>query len=106
MPYPNPKALADAVDKNEWDVALLGAEPERADKIAFTDAYAGIPITYLVHCGVDMDKVEDTHFQSSYQSIPVNTCRQADRDDVTIITVKGCAFTLWQERNIRNATLV
>src|SRR5262245_53176145 len=31
--------LADAVRTGAWDVAFLGAEPQRADEIAFTAAY-------------------------------------------------------------------
>ena len=65
VPYSGPKTLADAVDKDEWDIAFLGAEPERAEKIAFSDAYCGIPITYLVHNGLDMDREVDTPKTSS-----------------------------------------
>ena len=32
-------ALADAVKTGAWDVAFLGAEPQRAGQIAFTAAY-------------------------------------------------------------------
>ena len=31
-----------------WDIGLIGAEPARAEKIAFTAAYAEIEATYLV----------------------------------------------------------
>jgi hypothetical protein len=36
--YPRPNKLADAADHNIWDICLIGAEPARAQKIAFTDA--------------------------------------------------------------------
>ena len=44
-------AMADAVRTGAWDVAFLGAEPQRAGEIAFTAAYLEIPATYLVPAG-------------------------------------------------------
>ena len=35
-PFPKPGELADAVDDDVWDIGLIGAEPQRAEKIAFT----------------------------------------------------------------------
>ena len=35
--------LADGVRTGVWDVAFLGAEPERANEIAFAAAYLEIP---------------------------------------------------------------
>jgi len=40
VPFARPGDLADAVDSNVWDIGLIGAEPQRAEKIAFTAAYA------------------------------------------------------------------
>jgi polar amino acid transport system substrate-binding protein len=40
-------AMADAVKHGKWDVAFLGAEPQRANEIAFSAAYAEIESTYL-----------------------------------------------------------
>ena len=34
--YKSPGLLADAVDANEWDTGNIGAEPQRAEKIAFS----------------------------------------------------------------------
>jgi polar amino acid transport system substrate-binding protein len=31
VPHPNPGVLADAANKNIWDVGFLGAEPQRAN---------------------------------------------------------------------------
>ena len=39
---------ATACKTGAWDVAFLGAEPQRAAEIAFTAAYLEIPSTYLV----------------------------------------------------------
>src|SRR5262245_56068130 len=50
-PYLSPGDLADAAMKDEWDIALLGAEPQRAEVISFTPAYAEIEASYLVQSG-------------------------------------------------------
>ena len=51
VPFPKPGELADVVDNDAWDIGLIGAEPARAEKIAFTAAYAEIEATYLVPAG-------------------------------------------------------
>ena len=43
--------LAEGARKGAWDVGFLGAEPQRANEIAFTAAYLEIPVTYLVPAG-------------------------------------------------------
>src|SRR5262249_60068447 len=48
VPYKRPGELADAADTGAWDIGLIGAEPQRAAKIAFTAAYCEIEATYLV----------------------------------------------------------
>ena len=35
VPYERPSTLADAAGTNAWDIGLIGAEPQRAAKIAF-----------------------------------------------------------------------
>src|SRR6185295_12383129 len=49
--YPGAGQLADSAASGAWDVAFLGAEPQRAKEIHFTDAYLEIPATYLVPAG-------------------------------------------------------
>ena len=89
VPYPNPGALADAAKSGAWDVAFLGAEPQRASEIDFTAAYVEIEATYLVPAGSKIGKVED-----------------ADRTGVRIAVPERSAYELWLSRNIRNAELV
>ena len=52
VPFPKPGELADEAGKDVWDIGLIGAEPARAEKIAFTAAYAEIEATYLVPAGL------------------------------------------------------
>lgn len=87
--FPKPGELADAVTADQWDIGLIGAEPQRAEKIAFTAAYAEIEATYLVPAG------------SSIRSVA-----EVDRPGVRIASTARAAYDLWLERNIRHATVV
>jgi polar amino acid transport system substrate-binding protein len=81
--------LADGVKTGAWDVAFLGAEPQRASEIAFTAAYLEIPATYLVPAG------------SSIRSIA-----EVDRQGVRIAVADKSAYELYLSRTIRHATLM
>jgi polar amino acid transport system substrate-binding protein len=89
VPYARPGELADAVGTDAWDIGLIGAEPARAEKIAFTPAYVEIEATYLVPAGS-----------------PIQTLEEVDRPGVRIAVTARSAYDLWLERNIKNATLV
>lgn len=89
VPYANPGLLADAATRDEWDIALIGAEPQRAEVIAFTPAYAQIEATYLVPAGSPLYRIEDV-----------------DAKGVRIAVAERTAYCLWLDRNIRNAELV
>jgi polar amino acid transport system substrate-binding protein len=87
--FPSPGELADAADKNVWDIGLIGAEPQRAEKIAFTPAYVEIEATYLVAAGSKLKSLAEV-----------------DRAGVRIAVFGRSAYGLWLERNIKHATLV
>jgi polar amino acid transport system substrate-binding protein len=89
VPFARPSALADAADDGVWDIGLIGAEPARAEKIAFTAAYAEIEAAYLVQPGSALARIEDV-----------------DQPGVRIAVLARSAYDLWLERNIRQATLV
>ena len=76
--------LADAVKTGAWDVAFLGAEPQRAGEIAFTAAYLEIPATYLVPAGS-----------------PIRTMGDVDREGVRIAVADKSAYELYLSRNIK-----
>jgi polar amino acid transport system substrate-binding protein len=84
--FPKPGELADAVA--QWDIGLIGAEPQRAEKIAFSAAYAEIEATYLVPAGS-----------------PIGALAEVDRPGVRIAVSARSAYGLWLDRNIRHATL-
>ena len=81
--------LGDAVREGVWDVAFLGAEPQRAAEIAFTAAYLEIPATYLVPAG------------STIRSVA-----EVDREGVRIAVADKSAYELWLSRNIKHAKLL
>lgn len=89
VPFRSPGLLADAVGADAWDIGLIGAEPQRAEKIAFTAAYAEIEATYLVPAGS-----------------PIATIAEVDRPGIRIASTARAAYDLWLERNIRHASLV
>jgi polar amino acid transport system substrate-binding protein len=88
-PFPMPGELADAAEDDIWDIGLIGAEPARAKKIAFTAAYAEIASTYLVPAGSPLKAIEDV-----------------DRPGVRIAVTDRTAYELWLNRNIKHAELV
>ena len=87
--YETAGGLGDAVRTGAWDVAFLGAEPQRATEIAFTAAYLEIPATYLVPAGS-----------------PIRTIADVDREGVRIAVAEKSAYELWLSRNIKHAKLV
>ncbi|MDU0342500.1 transporter substrate-binding domain-containing protein [Bosea rubneri] len=89
VPYANPGLLADAALRDEWDVGLIGAEPQRAETIGFTPAYAEIEATYLVRDASPLRRIADV-----------------DADGVRIAVTGRAAYGLWLDRHIRKATLI
>ena len=89
IPYSSPGEIADDVDKNKWDICNIGAEPQRAEKIFFSSAYAEIQATYLVKSNSTISSIKDV-----------------DMDGKTISVADRSAYCLWLERNIKNAKLL
>jgi polar amino acid transport system substrate-binding protein len=89
VPFPKPGELADQAGKDVWDIGNIGAEPARAEKIAFTAAYCEIEATYLVPAGSPLKSIADV-----------------DKPGVRIAVTARSAYDLWLERNIKHAPLV
>jgi polar amino acid transport system substrate-binding protein len=87
--YKTPGELADAAETGAWDIGLIGAEPQRAEKIVFTPAYVEIEATYLVPAGS-----------------PIQSLADVDKAGVRISVTGRSAYGLWLDRHIENATLV
>lgn len=88
VPFPTPGELADAVTEDVWDIGLIGAEPTRAEKIAFTAAYVEIEATYLVPEGS-----------------PLKTIEQVDSEGVRIAVSGRSAYDLYLTRSLEHAEL-
>ncbi len=88
VPFPHPDKLCAAAEEGAWDVALVGADPDRAQFISFTDAYCEIQATYMVRRDSPIRQVED-----------------ADRPGARIAVKRGGAYDLWLSRNLRHAEL-
>ncbi|HSU06628.1 MAG TPA: transporter substrate-binding domain-containing protein [Acetobacteraceae bacterium] len=89
VPFARPGELADMAGKDVWDIGLIGAEPARAETIAFTAAYVEIEATYLVPA-----------------NSPLRTIADVDRSGVRIAVTARSAYDLWLTRNIAHAELV
>ena len=89
VPFETPAKLADAAGDDVWDIGLIGAEPARAQTIAFTAAYTEIEATYLVAGGSALREIEDV-----------------DRDGVRISVAGGSAYDLFLSRSLEHAELV
>ena len=89
VPFETPAKLADAAGDGVWDIGLIGAEPARAETIAFTAAYTEIEATYLVPAGSTLGAVEEV-----------------DRDGVRIAVAGGSAYDLFLSRSLAHAELV
>jgi polar amino acid transport system substrate-binding protein len=87
--YPQAGPVADAAKAGAWDVAFIGAEPQRASEIDFTEPYIEIESTYLVPAGS-----------------PIRTIAEVDRKGVRIAVASRSAYDLWLVRNIKHAELV
>lgn len=87
--YPSPGEVADAATKDEWDIGNIGAEPQRAEHIAFSAAYCEIEATYLVPAGS-----------------PIKALSDVDKSGIRVSVMGRSAYGLWLQANIRQATLV
>jgi polar amino acid transport system substrate-binding protein len=87
--YQGAGKLADAVKAGAWDIAFLGAEPQRANEIAFSSAYLEIPVTFLVPKG------------SAIKSI-----QEVDRTGIRVSVSEKSAYDLYLTRTLKHAQIV
>ena len=81
--------LADAVKSGAWDVAFLGAEPQRAGEITFSGAYLEIPVTFLVPAGSSIKNIQEI-----------------DAEGVRVAVSEKSAYDLYLSRSVKHARLV
>jgi 6-phosphogluconolactonase (cycloisomerase 2 family) len=89
VPYPSPGVLGDRVDADEWDIALIAADPARAATMTFSPPYAEIAATYLVPPGS-----------------AVASTGAADSPGTKIVAIARSAYELWLTANLAHAEVV
>lgn len=86
--YPMPGELADALERDEWDIGLIAVEPKRAETIAFCDPYVEIEGSYLVPPGSSLKSIADV-----------------DQPGVRIAVADRAAYDLYLSRSLKHAEL-
>jgi polar amino acid transport system substrate-binding protein len=84
-----PGDVADAAQKNTWDVAILAIEQSRAKTITFSPPITEIEASYMVH-----------------KDSTLRTAAQVDAAGIRIAAPDKAGYELYLTRTIRNATLV
>lgn len=87
--HPTPGEVADASEKNTWDVAILAIEQARAKTIAFSPAMTEIEATYVVR-----------------KDSPLRTPAEVDAAGIRIAVSDKAGYELFLTRTLRNAELV
>jgi polar amino acid transport system substrate-binding protein len=87
--YTTVAALVEGANKSEWDVAMLGIDPERAAFMNFTAAYLYGENTFVVPASSSARTIEDL-----------------DRPGKTVATLAKSVQEAWLRKNLKNATLV
>lgn len=87
--YQSAAAILASADRNEWDIALIAADPSRTDRFAFSPPYAFVMATYLVPAMSDVRYAMDV-----------------DVSGRRIATAQGAAYTKEIERQVKHATIV
>jgi len=87
--HATPGDVADAVDQDTWDVAILAIAQARAQTIAFSPAITEIEATYVVHKDSVLRSVE-----------------QVDASGIRIAAPEKAGYELYLTQTLRNATLI
>ena len=87
--YKRPGELADAVNKNQWDIGNIAFEPKRAEMIDFTKPYVNIDANFLVR------KIDN--FKSN---------EDVSKAKVKIAVAERSAYDLWLSENFKDIELI
>lgn len=89
IPYKGAGEVADAAINDEWDIANIGAEPERAKTISFSPAYCEIQATYLLP-----------------KDSPIQTMADIDKPGIRIAVKNRAAYDLYLTQHLKHAELI
>ena len=87
--YKSPGELADAVNKNQWDIGNIAFEPKRAKTIDFTNSYVNIDANFLVR------KIDN-----------FKTNEEIKRSKAKIAVFERSAYDLWLTDNFKDIELI
>ena len=87
--YKRPGELADAVNKNQWDIGNIAFEPKRAETIDFTNSYVNIDANFLVR------KIDN-----------FKTNEDVSKAKVKIAVAERSAYDLWLSENFKDIELI
>ena len=87
--YKRPGELADAVNKNQWDIGNIAFEPKRAETIDFTKPYVNIDANFLVR------KIDN-----------FKTNEDVSKARVKIAVAERSAYDLWLSDNFKDIELI
>lgn len=87
--YPNPGAILTGAKSGEWDVALMGINPERAAALDFSAPYMEVEQGYLTRAG-----------------IPVASASDVDKSGIRVAVAEKTGADLYLSSALKNATLV
>ena len=87
--YKRPGELADAVNKNQWDIGNIAFEPKRAETIDFTKPYVNIDANFLVR------KIDN-----------FKTNKDVSKAKVKIAVAERSAYDLWLSENFKDIELI
>ena len=73
LSYKSAGLAADAATKGEWDISVLGNEPQRAREIAFAAPLTQIEATYLVPQGSPLRSLVDVDKPGVRIAVPTNS---------------------------------
>ena len=87
--YKRPGELADAVNKNQWDIGNIAFEAKRAETIDFTNSYVNIDANFLVR------KIDN-----------FKTNEDVSKARVKIAVAERSAYDLWLSDNFKDIELI
>ena len=87
--YKRPGELADAVNKNQWDIGNIAFELKRAETIDFTNSYVNINANFLVR------KIDN-----------FKTNEDVSKARVKIAVLERSAYDLWLTENFKDIELI
>ena len=87
--YKRPGELADAVNKNQWDIGNIAFEPKRAETIDFSNSYVNIDANFLVR------KIDN-----------FKTNEDVSKAKEKIVVEERSAYDMWLSENFKNTQLI